>query len=197
MKPLELSEQAALLRVARAAIRDRLTNGGVLQEVLKSVKLGQGLEQKRGAFVTLKGPAQDGLQRGSTLRGCIGTIEPSAELYRNVIRSAERAAFHDPRFSPLTLEELDDVRIEISALTSMEPLKSVESLIIGRDGVQLIHGTARAVFLPQVASEFGWSRDQWLEQLAVKAGLEKDGWKSARLESFRAEVFRENDRVKE
>jgi AmmeMemoRadiSam system protein A len=197
VKPLDLSERTVLLRMARASIRDPLQDDAVLQGVLDSIVLGPGLEQKRGAFVTLKATSKGGKRRGAALRGCIGTIESSRELYRNVIHNADRAAFHDPRFLPVELKELDELRIEISALTPIEPVESVEGLVLGRDGVQLTEGTARAVFLPQVASEFGWSRDQWLEQLAVKAGLQRDGWKSARLESFRAEVFRENDRVTE
>jgi AmmeMemoRadiSam system protein A len=191
MTPLSTDERALLLRLARSSIRESLARDGSLTATLRRATLTPGLERKRGAFVTLKAPAEARSVRGFELRGCIGSIGELDPLFRTVIRNAERAALHDPRFPPLTLAELAAVRIEVSALTPLTPVRDVEELVVGRDGVQLVHGGARSVFLPQVAAELGWSRDQWLAQLAIKAGLPEEAWRDGELESFRAEVFGE------
>ncbi len=102
---------------------------------------------------------------------------------------AAKSACADPRFTPVTAEELSTLSVEISALTPLTEVAGPEEIQPGLHGVQLNHGSAAAVFLPQVAGERGWSVGQLLEQLSLKAGLPRDGWVGGRLSVFRAEVF--------
>jgi len=143
------------------------------------------LTQKQGAFVTLK--------KNGHLRGCIGHMSEDQPLYQVVGNMALAAAFQDRRFSPLKKEEIDNIEIEISVLTPAKTIKSFKEIVIGRDGVILSKDGYRAVFLPQVAPEQGWSRKEMLEHLSQKAGLSKHSWKNARLSVFQAIVFHESD----
>lgn len=185
-------ERRDLLRLARAAIRDRLARDGALERVRAVVSVTPALEERRGAFVSLKipSPANPGALE---LRGCIGRIETPDALHRTVVEVAEGAALRDSRFPPLTLEELSRVRIEVSALTALRSVGGPQEIEVGRDGVHLTRGQHMAVFLPQVATEQGWGVDRLLEMLALKAGLPRDGWRDAELATFRAEVFREGE----
>jgi AmmeMemoRadiSam system protein A len=112
-------------------------------------------------------------------------------LYRDVVELVQRSAFEDPRFAPMVADELAGVRIEISALTPMRAVAGCEEIVLGRHGVQLEKGPARAVFLPQVAVEHGWTLEKLLKQLALKAGLAEDGWRGGKLRVFEAQVFGE------
>jgi len=138
-----------------------------------------------GAFVTL--------HKAGRLRGCIGTFEAQEPLAQMAVRMGAAAAVQDPRFSPVTLEELDECEIEISVLSPPRPITSPDEIEIGRHGVQLGRGVHRGVFLPQVAPEQGWDRDTMLDHLCLKAGLPEDAWRRGpvELEVFTAEVFSE------
>jgi AmmeMemoRadiSam system protein A len=115
-------------------------------------------------------------------------------LAQNVASMALSAAFQDRRFPPLQASELDDIEIEISALTPLKRVAGPEAIVIGRDGVQLRKGGRAAVFLPQVPVEQGWNRDALLENLCLKAGLPRDAWKSgAEFWTFRSILFRESE----
>jgi MEMO1 family protein len=141
-------------------------------------------EKISGAFVTLK-------EKGE-LRGCIGDIFPERPLYEAVIGNAISAAFQDPRFNPLAREELAKVSIEITVLTSPQPVKGYEDIVLGKHGILLNKNGHRAVFLPQVATEQGWDIAQTLTHLSQKAGLSSDDWKSgASFEVFEGIVFHE------
>ncbi len=187
---LNRDEQRSLLGLARAAIQQTLRRDQALETLVQQTQLTPGLREPRGAFVSLKQLPKKG-QRTGPLRGCIGNMVSREALYRTVINLASKAAFHDPRFPPLVVDELPRVRIEISVLTPGGPLGSADDLVIGRDGVHLSKGAASAVFLPQVAPEHGWTVDVLLRQLALKAGLAEDAWREADLELFTAEVFGE------
>jgi len=189
---LNQDEQRSLLLLARASIQQVLDGGQALETLVDETQLTPGLREPRGAFVSLKQPPKEG-QRTGSLRGCIGCMVSRKALYRTVIDLASKAAFHDPRFPPLVADELPRVRIEISALTPTRPLGSPDDLVIGRDGVHLSKGAASAVFLPQVAPEHGWTVEVLLRELALKAGLPRDGWREVDLDVFTAEVFREPD----
>lgn len=142
------------------------------------------LWHRQGAFVTLK--------KHGSLRGCIGRIPPEEPLAPLVGAMALAAAFNDPRFQPLSPAELKEVEIEISALTPPRRITRAEQIVVGRDGVVLAKGLNTAVFLPQVATEQGWGRDQLLDRLCEKAGLSSGCWKEgAQLSVFQAEVFHE------
>lgn len=191
--PLDAAERRALLSLARAAIVDRMLSDGSLARCRDDVRITPALEAHRGAFVTLhvsEPPESAGTRR---LRGCIGTISPHEALHENVVRNAVHAAFDDPRFPALGREECSRLHIEISALTPVEEASDPESIVPGRDGVVLTHPSGSAVFLPQVATEQHWGRQDLLENLAVKAGLPRDAWKEGRIDVFRAEVFAEDD----
>ena len=142
------------------------------------------LREPRGVFVTLK--------RRGDLRGCIGHMVPDRPLAELVGAMALQSAFEDPRFSPVTLREMADLEIEISVLTPMKPVSGPNDIVVGRDGVLLRKGGRSAVFLPQVAPEQGWGRDEMLGHLSQKAGLPANAWRDgACFLTFQAIVFGE------
>lgn len=143
------------------------------------------LHEARGAFVTLH---QDG-----NLRGCIGTIAAFAPLDETVIQMARAAALEDPRFNPVTEDELDRLRLEVSVLSPMFEIRP-EDVVVGRHGLMVSHAGRRGLLLPQVPTEWGWDRETFLAQTCNKAGLPADQWKKgAKLEAFTAEVFAESE----
>ena len=145
--------------------------------------------ESRALFVTLR-------IRGR-LRGCIGTLAPEGDLARTVPKFALRAAFEDPRFPPLEAHELPECAIEISVLTPPCSVEDREGIVVGRDGLILEFGGRRGLLLPQVATEWGFDRETFLSELSRKAGLPPDAWRNpeARLFSFQAEVFSEDEEV--
>ncbi len=190
---LTSGERQVLLRLARLAIGERLYADARLERALDEAELTASMRLRRGVFVTLKSPpAPDAARDVPVLRGCIGTLEPAQPLYRALIDIAPKAAFEDPRFPPLTRDELQQVVLSISVLTVPTRVNDWREIEVGRDGVQLIRDPHRSVFLPQVADEQGWDRDRLLAQLALKAGLDAGGWRSAELYVFQAESFRED-----
>ena len=142
-------------------------------------------QQKQGAFVTLK--------KHGELRGCIGQMTEDLPLYQTVGRMAISAALHDSRFTRLSLSELKDVEIEISVLTPYQRVDSADKIQVGRDGVLLKRSGRSAVFLPQVAPEQGWNRDEMLDNLCRKAGMSSDCWRQgAEFHTFQAIIFSEH-----
>ncbi len=141
-----------------------------------------------GVFVTLK--------KHGELRGCIGLIQGVQPLGDAIQEMAVAAATRDPRFPAVTLAELPEIDIEISVLSPMIPVKSLDEIQVGRDGVLLKRGYRSGVFLPQVATEQGWDRDTFLQHLDLKAGLPVGTHRQADAELFRftAEVFGEKER---
>jgi len=141
------------------------------------------LREKLGSFVTLT--------RGGRLRGCIGTIIPQEELYRNVARMGFAAAFQDHRFPPLRREELRDTDIEVSVLGPITLCPDPERIEVGRHGLLLRLGGKSGVFLPKVPVEQGWDRPAYLEHLCRKAGLPGGSWNDpeARLFWYEALAF--------
>ncbi len=180
-RALDPAEQARLLQVARETLEWTLGIGLPPLEVDPS----PALYQSSGAFVTLK-------KRGE-LRGCIGNLSGQGPLIRTVQRMAIAAATEDPRFPPVTSNELPDLRIEISVLSPLEEVAGPEAIQVGLHGVVLVHGSHQAVYLPQVALEEGWDRETMLSHLAQKAGLPPEAWRDpeARFYVFTAQVFEE------
>ena len=174
------ADRKYLLGLARETISRFLTMKMVPLPRLSSPVL----REPRGVFVTLK-------KRGD-LRGCIGRMVPDRPLAELVGAMALQSAFEDPRFSPVTPRELADLEIEISVLTPMKPVSGPNDIIVGRDGVLLQKGGKSAVFLPQVAPEQGWGRDEMLNHLSQKAGLPSGAWRDgASFSTFQAIVFGE------
>ncbi len=141
------------------------------------------LREKRGGFVTLK-------KRG-VLRGCIGYIEAYKPLYQTVREMARAAAFSDPRFPPLKVDEWPEVEVEISVLTPLERIADPGRIEVGRHGIMLRNGPASGLLLPQVAVEYGWEREEFLRHTCMKAGLRGDCWRLPETEIyiFSAEIF--------
>lgn len=146
----------------------------------------EALQRPAGAFVTLR------TKRGE-LRGCIGSIRAAEPLFRAVASSAVSAAFRDPRFFPVGKEEMALLDLEISVMGPIERVVDVGEIEVGRDGLIISRGRFAGLLLPQVASEYGWDRQTFLDQTCVKAGLTPGSWKTAdtRIEKFSAEVFGE------
>ena len=188
--PLTAEEGAALVSLARAAIEDRLFHNGALAAARKNIAMTPALEAKRACFVTLKTPGADGELQ---LRGCIGSTEARLPAHEAVIASALDAAFDDPRFQPLMPVEHPGLVLSVSALTPITPVPGAEAIVAGRDGVVLEAGGRRALFLPEVAAEQGWTRIELLEHLCRKAGLPKSAWQRAQLSTFQSERFGEPD----
>ncbi len=187
---LSPQERRVLLELAKRAVHEAVTSGK-LPEVDPG-DLPERLKQPRACFVTLT-------KRGE-LRGCIGTIFPQEPLYEAVLRRARSAALEDPRFPPVTPEELHDLEIEISVLTVPEklPWRTPEELLKklrpGIDGVVLRVGTRQATFLPQV-----WEKlpdgEQFLGRLAEKAGLAHTAWRNpaATVMTYQVEAFSDSE----
>lgn len=178
-----IEEKKTLLKLARDAIGDYLSKGGPGNYPVSTDKF----KEPRGVFVTL--------HKHSELRGCIGYIEPIKPLHQAVIDNAINSAFQDPRFEPVTVKELTDIEIEISVLTPPAEIKGPEEFIVGKHGIIIRKGFYNAVFLPQVAPEQGWTREETLSHLCMKAGLQADEWKKPGMRFFvyTADVFSEKD----
>ena len=177
---LNKNQQEFLLQLARRAIQHYLEKG----ENLKIETEDQMLLEKRGAFVTLK--------KNDELRGCIGYPLPYKTLYETIIDVAVSAATQDFRFEPLTLEELPEMKIEISVLTLPEPIKDVKEIELGKHGIIVSKGSSKGLLLPQVPVEWDWDLETYLEHGCLKAGIAEDEWKKeAKIEVFSAQVFSE------
>jgi AmmeMemoRadiSam system protein A len=171
-------ERRWLLRLAHESIR-----AAVSGRPLQRVEATSHLREARGAFTTLH---EDG-----KLRGCIGMVMAMKPLDETICEMARAAALEDTRFSPVTEAELARLQMEISVLSPMFEI-APEDVVVGRHGLMVSYGNRRGLLLPQVAPEWGWDRETFLEQTCRKAGLAADSWKrGAKLEAFTAEVFGE------
>jgi len=177
------AEGERLLAFARGTIEQYLASG--------TTPLARGftraLRRLQGVFVTLK--------KQGHLRGCIGHRTADRPLGQVVGAMAWQAAFNDRRFQPLTADELDQVDIEISLLSPLEPVEEPEKIVVGRDGVFLMKDGRGAIFLPEVAVEQGWDRDEMLGHLCRKAGLPETAWREGTaFQTFRTVVLHESNR---
>jgi AmmeMemoRadiSam system protein A len=174
------AQRADLLSVARASIEHHLGGRAAAQTMLEE------LPDASGVFVTIK--------RRGELRGCLGTLQLRGSLAEEVARCARDSATEDPRFPPMSSEELPESCIEISILGPLEPIDPPfeEAVVIGTHGLVAEQGGRRGLLLPQVAVEWGWTPEQFLRQTCHKAGLPLDAWQhGARMYRFAAEVFGE------
>ena len=179
------NDKTLLLDFARRAIRKKLETGRSPAPDTYKEEASSAMRKVMGAFVTLH-------TASGALRGCIGEIAPYRPLYEAVTARACDAAFRDPRFFPLRESEFGSIRLEISALTPPEPIDDWRKIEIGRHGMTVTKYGRSAVFLPQVAPEQGWTLEQTLSQLCLKAGLHPDDFRSgATFTVFEAIVFSE------
>lgn len=179
LDPLECE---SLLRHAREAIAAHLSG-----RKASLPPAAGGLGVARGAFVTLRRLA-DG-----ALRGCVGRMEAEGSLLQTISEMAVAAAAHDSRFSPVSASELDTLRIEVSVLSPLAPIRPCD-VEVGRHGLLLRCGDRRGVLLPQVPVEHGWDREAFLGATCEKAGLPADAWRrdDVELQGFTAMVFGED-----
>ena len=177
---LTYEEKTRLLQLARNSIEYKLKN----KEFVPSENYSENLKTSCGAFVTLH-------KKGS-LRGCIGRFITDEPLYVVVQQMALAAAFEDTRFSPVKPGEMDDIDIEISVLTPLKRINSIDEFEYGKQGIYIKKGYRSGTFLPQVADETRWSKEEFLGHCAQdKAGIGWDGWKDAELYTYEALVFGE------
>lgn len=190
----ELSDQEGkfLIKLARDTVTQYLQNGRILKPPKDTPKK---LFEQCGVFVTISS------LRGSEkeLRGCIGYPYPTSPLVEAVIDSAINASTQDPRFEPMTQQELDKVVFEISVLTPPEPVEVndpkeyLNKIKVGEDGLIIEQGYRKGLLLPQVPIEWGWCEEEFLCQCCMKAGLPPDSWltKATKLSKFKAIIFEE------
>ena len=171
----------ALLKLARESITRYLVHPKSKPLRLISSAI---MNEHFGAFVTLK--------KEGKLRGCIGRFEPAMSLYQTITEMAIAAATRDTRFEPVTKSELNQITIEISILTPFKKINSIDQIQLGKHGIYLKKGIFSGTFLPQVATETNWTKEEFLGHCARdKAGIGWDGWKTAELYTYEAIVFAE------
>jgi hypothetical protein len=181
---LDTHEKATLLAIARETVESYVTEGsapGVDADGLTAA-----LKTPCGAFVTLT--------KHDMLRGCIGRFDAPDPLFEVVRQMAIASATQDSRFDPVAPGELRDIEIEISVLSPMEKISSIDRIQLGKHGIYIRKGMRSGTFLPQVATETGWTREEFLGHCARdKAGIGWDGWKDADLYIYEALVFSERE----
>ena len=181
MPSLSDTDRRSLLALARGAIVEAVNR----QKPATKAPYSGILAEKRGVFVTLHAQRR--------LRGCIGVVEAYEPLGEALAHAAAGAALHDPRFSPVQPEEVATLRIEISLLSPLQPIRP-EDVEIGRHGLLIIQGQSRGLLLPQVAAEHKFNREQFLDETCHKAGLKAGAWQDpkTRILGFTCEVFSED-----
>jgi AmmeMemoRadiSam system protein A len=170
-------DRALLVGLAREAIRTAVMGAPAPVPPAADV-----CQLAAGAFVTLT-------LRGA-LRGCIGQWDPDDPIGELIVHCAAAAALDDPRFRPVSPGELESLSVEISVLTRPESVTSIDEIDVGRHGLIVEQGRHRGLLLPQVATEHGWSREEFLSHTCRKAGLPVDAWRrGAQIFCFEAEIF--------
>ena len=179
---MDFRQQSILLKVVRDSVTAAVNNWTAAVPVSDE----NALKVKCGCFVTLKNAGR--------LRGCIGQFTSSKPLIELTSEMAIAAATNDPRFlaDPITVEEIDNLEFEISVLSPLEKSDDPSSLRLGIDGIYIVQGHKSGCFLPQVATEAGWTEKQFLSYCCVqKAGLDADAWRDPQtvVYLFTAECF--------
>lgn len=175
---LTQEQRRALLALARQSIRERVrgVRGG------GTIPADPNLQMAGAAFITIT--------REGELRGCIGYMNPIKPLAEAVAYCAASAAAADPRFPPVTAEELPHLRLEISVLSPLRVIEDPAVVQVGTHGLFVSQGGRHGLLLPQVATEFGWDRETFLRQTCLKAGLPADAWKhGAEIQVFTVDHF--------
>lgn len=177
---LSQDDRKQLLDIARLSIESYLKD-----KTIPDFEVSGLIAQPGAAFVTL--------EKNGQLRGCIGHTVAVEPLYKTVSVCAVQAAVADRRFPPVQAGELPNLHIEISWLTPLERIESLDEIQVGRDGLMITLGNKRGLLLPQVATEYGWNRTQFLENTCHKAGLPSDAYKAPEvvIEKFQAVIFGE------
>jgi AmmeMemoRadiSam system protein B/AmmeMemoRadiSam system protein A len=182
---LDEKEKQALLHIARHTIEEYIRNERI--PGIDEKQISGKLREPYGAFVTLK--------KNGVLRGCIGRFEATEPLFELVQQLAISSSTQDSRFPPVSSDEIDELEIEISVLTPMQKIDSIDEIVLGKHGIYMKKGFSSGTFLPQVATETGWSLEEFLGHCARdKARIGWDGWKTADLYVYEAYIFSEGDK---
>jgi AmmeMemoRadiSam system protein A len=171
-------QRHALVYLARQSILAKV-NGTGAADVAR-----EALPGAAGVFVTIR--------IGGELRGCLGTLDVVEDLWTEVARCAADAACEDLRFAPVTAAELSSITVEVSVLSPLERIDphDPDAIVVGVHGLLIEHGQSRGLLLPQVAVEWSWTREQFLQQTCLKAGLSPHAWRAnASVYRFAADVF--------
>ena len=172
-------DQQRLLRLARRCLEAR-----VRREQPPCPDRGGGLDALMGAFVSV--------HHHGDLRGCLGRLETDRPIAENVAHLAAVVSDSDPRYAPISASELSALELEISALTPEQEITDITAIDVGRHGLIIEQGHRRGLLLPQVAAEYGWDRETFLDHTCLKAGLPAGAWRTgARIFIFEAQVFAE------
>lgn len=176
-------EKKELLKIARTTLEKHVRDEKIPEDIPNDAKL----KEKRGVFVTL--------QKHGQLRGCIGYVEGIKPIYEAVRDNAVNASSNDPRFPPVQPAELKDIDIEITVMTPLERITDPNVIEVGKHGILIRKGWNHGLLLPQVATEYGWNREEFLENTCRKAGLPVNAWKDkdAEIYIFSGEVFGEKE----
>jgi AmmeMemoRadiSam system protein A len=179
-RPAATPEEKELLKIAREALRAAVADGRTYEPPRPD---SSELLEERGVFVTLKSYGM--------LRGCIGYVLPTKPLYLAVRDMAVNSALRDPRFPPVTADELPTLHIEVSVMTLLQLVEDPNEIVVGEDGLVIEAQGHSGLLLPQVAPEQGWDRKRFLEGVCMKAGLPPDAytWEDAKLYKFQAHIF--------
>jgi len=181
-------EKKQLLEIARSTIVSYIKDNK--KPKLDTTPYSKTLKAHCGAFVTL--------HKSGRLRGCIGRFTSNEPLYLIVQQMAIASACNDTRFDEVTEKEIDELDIEISVLTPMRLIENIDEIELGKHGIYIKKGYAAGTFLPQVATETGWTKEQFLGHCSRdKAGLGWEGWQDADIYIYEANVFGEQDFEKE
>jgi len=177
-------DKQTLLRLARQTLHEFLGTSRLPEIHTES----PALLELRASFVTLWNRVS------RELRGCRGEAYPRVPLIESVVQMAIASATDDPRFAPVTADEVPDLRIEINALTPMKPIRP-EQVVVGRHGLRIVRGSATGLLLPEVPVRYGWDREEYLRWVCKKAGLPPDTWQGedVRLYGFESEAWGEEE----
>ena len=180
---LDSAAKSELLKIARGTLERYLSGGSIGSYQPNSSHL----QVDCGAFVTLR--------QGGALRGCIGQLARSDPLYLTVQQCVINSATKDSRFAPVRPEEVADLTIEISVLSTLRPLRRMEDIRLGLHGLVVSARGHKGLLLPQVATEHAWDSHTFLRQTCKKAGLHEHAWEdeSTLIEYFSCQVFAEGD----
>ncbi len=180
-------EKKQLFTIAKNSIRSVLFDNK--KSVIDEKSVPEKLKNQYGAFVTLK--------INGALRGCIGRFISSEPLYKVVQESAISSAFEDPRFEALTKDEYKKTTIEITVLGPLKRIHNINEIVLGRDGIYIVKGHLSGTMLPQVATENGWTVEEFLGYTSRdKAGIGWDGWKDAEISTYEGVVLEDNEETK-
>ncbi len=178
MFQLTESEKQFLLKIARDSVQLYL-----LGQEPRVPHIAPGvLTEPHGLFVSI--------HKNGQLRGCIGNVEPTEPLFRSAAQCAIAASVNDPRFLPLTPDELLEAEFEISVLSGMQQVQNVSEIEVGKHGLLISKSRSRGLLLPQVAATYGWDRERFLDETCKKAGLRAGDWREgAIIHRFSASIF--------